>query len=382
MQNTTKPTHKLAGEMKRLAGFVLVGGGGFIVHSSMIVLLTHVLEFNPVLSWFPAFGVAVLFTWVSNRVLTFRGMAQHGVAGEAGRYLAVQSFGAGLNFLVYSRLILSGWPYVSQPFLALVCGSAGALLFNYLALRAFVFNKEAAAQNPSVDTQADSGLDEIYYEHAMGLPFAQRAAIKARENMYRHFLQTMQPKPDDKIVDFGVSMHETDVANALEKNYPHPENITCVGLGDGEAVHQAYPQVSYVQIEAGAKLPFADHEFDIAYSNAVLEHVGSRAAREQILAELSRIAKTVYICVPNRWFPIEHHTAIPLLHYFPRLFRAFTRGGKLEHWSSSETLQFISKADIARVFAVNGLKPKRAWTGLWLGPFSSNLACWTPRDEA
>ncbi|MCF6275749.1 MAG: class I SAM-dependent methyltransferase, partial [Robiginitomaculum sp.] len=166
----------------------------------------------------------------------------------------------------------------------------------------------------------------------------------------------------------------------LEKAYPHPQNICCGGIGDGEEVITAFPDVSYVPITPGEPLPFADKSFDVAYSNAVFEHMGSRTARLEILQELSRVAKHVYITIPNRWFPLEHHTAIPLLHFMPKLFRLFTRKGKYEYWSVPQNLQFLSLSDLEQVFTYAGLNGSGARTGLPLGPFSSNLAYWTKSE--
>jgi hypothetical protein len=63
----------------------------------------------------------------------------------------------------------------------------------------------------------------------------------------------------------------------------------------------------------GQALPFADSAFDILTSNAALERVGSLENQRSFLRELLRVGKKIFVTVPNRLFPVEHHTAIPLL---------------------------------------------------------------------
>jgi hypothetical protein len=83
----------------------------------------------------------------------------------------------------------------------------------------------------------------------------------------------------------------------------------------------AFPQVRYCRIEPNRALPFTDAAFTIATSNAVLEHLGSQQNQIFFVSELCRIATRVFISVPNKYFPIEHHTGIPLLHYYHRTFQ-------------------------------------------------------------
>ncbi|MGZ8400923.1 MAG: methyltransferase domain-containing protein [Methyloceanibacter sp.] len=47
--------------------------------------------------------------------------------------------------------------------------------------------------------------------------------------------------------------------------------MTCAGLGDGGNFLTAFPHLAYVQIAADNALPFADQEFDVVFSNAVLD---------------------------------------------------------------------------------------------------------------
>ena len=148
--------------------------------------------------------------------------------------------------------------------------------------------------------------------------------------------------------------------------------IRTVDLDDGTAFSDAFPLVRYVRIAANAALPFANDAFDIAFSNAVLEHVGSRENQRAFLAELARVARRVYITVPHRFFPVEHHTAIPLLHWTDTTFRwACAALGKRE-WTRAKNLILMSQAGL-RAVCPAAFRPQIGVTGLALGPFSSNL---------
>jgi hypothetical protein len=213
-------------------------------------------------------------------------------------------------------------------------------------------------------------VDGKYYAAVPPRSLGERLTIAARDRIYDDFIRHCRPGPQDAILDVGVSDVVNDAANLLERKYPRPDRITALGLGDGTDFCAAFPAVAYRRIAANQPLPFGDKSFAIATSNAVLEHVGSRANQERFVAELMRVARTVFITVPHRFFPVEHHTAIPLAHYFDRTFALACRAlGKAE-WADEANLILMSKR---RLRALAPAAAVVAHTGLRLGPLSSNL---------
>jgi SAM-dependent methyltransferase len=160
---------------------------------------------------------------------------------------------------------------------------------------------------------------------------AARASFRSRERKLRLFLELFSPGPETTVIDVGV----TDAPfgggssdNFFEALYPWPERITAVGRTELELFRAAFPSVHAVRSD-GRDLPFADGEFDLGFSNAVVEHVaGGPAGRRRFVRELCRVAGRVFVTTPNRWFPIDPHTLLPFVHWVPpgaareRLLRA------------------------------------------------------------
>lgn len=224
---------------------------------------------------------------------------------------------------------------------------------------------------------AGARVDERYYEVLAPRSLAERLAVAARERIYADFLRCCAPGPATTILDVGVSDVVNDAANVLERNDPHPERITAAGLGEAADFRAAFPKIAYVRIDANAPLPFADGQFDVAASNAVLEHVGSRANQRFFVSELARVAKTVFISVPNRFFPVEHHTALPLLHFWEPSFALVCRWSGKDAWARQENLILMSKRAL-EALAPAGREARAGYTGLRLGPFSSNAFLYLP----
>jgi ubiquinone/menaquinone biosynthesis C-methylase UbiE len=133
-----------------------------------------------------------------------------------------------------------------------------------------------------------------------------------------------------------------------------------------------FPEVRYQQVQPNAPLPFPDQSFAIAVSNAVLEHVGSYDNQRRFVAEMMRVARQVFITVPNRFFPVEHHTAIPLLHYLDITFGPACRlFGKAE-WANEQNLILMSPVRLRRSW-MQSESVRIGFTGIRIGPFSSNL---------
>jgi hypothetical protein len=214
--------------------------------------------------------------------------------------------------------------------------------------------------------------DEQYYEAVPPGSFAERLLIRARDRIYRDFMAMARPTPDSSILDFGVSTVVGAGANLLERLYPHPGQVTAVGLGEGGAFVRAYPLVRYVRVDPGTPLPFADGAFEIAAANAVLEHVGSRQAQRAALTELRRVARRIFVTVPNRFFPVEHHTGVPLLHYADATFRWACHLVGSSKWADPANLILMSPRRLARLGG-DMAGCRIGYTGFRLGPFSSNL---------
>ena len=103
----------------------------------------------------------------------------------------------------------------------------------------------------------------------------------------------------------------------FEARYPWPAQITAVGLTELGRFAAAFPEVRAVRAD-GRELPFADAEFDLGFSNAVVEHVaGGREGQRQFVSELCRVARRVFVTTPNRRFPLDPHTLLPFVHWLP-----------------------------------------------------------------
>ena len=215
--------------------------------------------------------------------------------------------------------------------------------------------------------------EEEYYRAVPRESMAERLLVAARDQIFRDFETRMRPSPADRILDIGVSDVVNAGANFLERCYPHPDKITACGLGEGTEFQIAFPAVGYVRIEPNVRLPFGDGSFDIATSNAVLEHVGSAQNQSFFVSELCRGAARVFISVPNRLFPIEHHTGLPMVHYANGLFQIACRLTGQSQWAREANLILMTRGRLRRIAAPTGRSVQIGYTGLRLGPFSSNL---------
>ena len=155
--------------------------------------------------------------------------------------------------------------------------------------------------------------------------------MRSRERKLRLFVELFQPGPETSVVDVGVTdapFGSGSSDNFFEALYPWPGQITAVGRTELDRFTAAFPLIRAVRSD-GRDLPFADAEFDLGFSNAVVEHVaGGREGQQRFVEELCRVATRVFVTTPNRYFPLDPHTLLPFAHWLPgsaardRLLRA------------------------------------------------------------
>lgn len=61
---------------------------------------------------------------------------------------------------------------------------------------------------------------------------------------------------------------------------------------------------------------YKDNEFDIAFSNSVIEHLYTKENQLKMAAEMMRVGKHHFVQTPNKYFPIEPHYLLPMFQFF------------------------------------------------------------------
>jgi ubiquinone/menaquinone biosynthesis C-methylase UbiE len=193
--------------------------------------------------------------------------------------------------------------------------------------------------------------------------------------MYQAFVD-LGVAADDTILDIGVTSDQSyDHSNYLEAWYPRKNRITAVGVDrDAAFLVDRYPGLRFVAGD-GRQLPFGEKAFDYVHASAVLEHVGSAAEQTRFIAEAWRVArKGVFLTTPNRWFPVEFHTVLPLVHWLPPpIFRTILRWLGRDFFASERNLNLLSGGALRQLCARAGLAGRSEIRSLALGGWASNL---------
>ncbi len=82
---------------------------------------------------------------------------------------------------------------------------------------------------------------------------------------------------------------------------------------------------------------YEDDQFDIVFSNSVIEHLFTFENQTLMANEVRRVGKNYIIQTPNRYFPIEPHWMVPLFQFIPFRLRVFlTNNFTLGHYPKTK----------------------------------------------
>jgi Methyltransferase domain len=136
----------------------------------------------------------------------------------------------------------------------------------------------------------------------------------------------------------------------MQSQDPWPAQITAVALEAMPTFERIFPEVRVV-VADGRSLPFEANSFDIGFSNAVIEHVGSRDEQRRFIEELVRTCCTVFVATPNGGFPLDPHTLLPFVHWLPRRIRhVLLRWSGNGVWASEAALNPLRAGTLRSLF--------------------------------
>lgn len=159
-----------------------------------------------------------------------------------------------------------------------------------------------------------------------------------RRRRMARFVAQFDPAEGTRILDVGGS----DFNWRLCESRPR---VTLLNLDRAASDETLPPRFTRVTA-SGTELPHRDDAFDIAFSNSVIEHLGSYESQWRFATQLRRVGRRLWVQTPARWFPFEPHLLTPFIHYLPgrlqsRLLRRFTIWGWLAKPSPEQVQRFV-----------------------------------------
>jgi methyltransferase family protein len=198
-------------------------------------------------------------------------------------------------------------------------------------------------------------------------------ALRVRRRIFSIFMRECSPGPDDRVGDFGATGHADHPAHMFfETMYPYRRNLTVIAReAEGAGWFPArFPGVTFLEADLRS-IPRPDGYFKAGLCNAVLEHAGTREQQAALVREVCRVCRCAMFTTPNRWFPVELHTLLPLLHWLPDTqYRATLRRLGQSYFADVGNLNLLDTVSL-RGLLPSDRRNRILKTGLPLAP--SNL---------
>lgn len=174
--------------------------------------------------------------------------------------------------------------------------------------------------------------------------FFRRILKKNREIFFHYFDNSVDINEKYSVLDVGTTDIVNDFENIFIQMYPYRKNITCLSNQKLEILKNKYTELN-IEVGDARSMKFKDESFDLVHSNATIEHVGDYQNQIKFIKECYRVSnKLVFIQTPNKYFPIDFHTKIPIIHFLPGKFHRFIlKLFGLKFYSDINNLNLVSK---------------------------------------
>ncbi len=177
-----------------------------------------------------------------------------------------------------------------------------------------------------------------------------------RKKRFLLFSRHLSPSRSDRLLDVGGT------PGFWLANPPVVGSIDSVNVEAMAWDPAAFPEYHIRSLQGdGCRLALPDGSYDIAFSNSVIEHVGSWENQVAFAREIRRVGKGLWVQTPARECPIEPHYLAPFIHWFPkslqrRLIRYFTPRGWIERLTRKQvdemvdSIRLLNRAEMKLLF--------------------------------
>jgi hypothetical protein len=116
-----------------------------------------------------------------------------------------------------------------------------------------------------------------------------------------------------KIIDIGCGIDGRSFEDFISPEW----KITGVDVHEKERINHSHKNFVYVKGDATDLRQFGDHEFDLAISIGMLEHITNESMFKSVVSNIRRVAKQYIVIVPYKYALIEPHYGFPFFPIIP-----------------------------------------------------------------
>jgi len=152
-------------------------------------------------------------------------------------------------------------------------------------------------------------------------------------------------------LDIGTTSDDKNASsNIVIKNIKNIDKFKCIS---DQIVNSDF---FYKSLNKSITEEFSENELyefssDLVVSNATIEHEGNTLNQKKMLKNVIKLTKKNFVLTtPNKFYPIELHTKIPLIHWFPKsIYRKILKFLGLSFYADEKNLNLLSVNELKKM---------------------------------
>lgn len=138
-----------------------------------------------------------------------------------------------------------------------------------------------------------------------------------------------------------------------------PRRVTVVNLFEADQTH---PSVTTIEGDAlCADELLRGHEFDLVFSNSLIEHLGGHGPRRRFAEVVTSLAPRYAVQTPYRYFPVEPHWMFPGFQFLPIRARSYLAPrwplGHTHGWKPHDAANEVMATELLSASEMHGYFP-------------------------
>ena len=185
----------------------------------------------------------------------------------------------------------------------------------------------------------------------LNLSFIDKIIEKKRLEIFNIITKKISDNSIQSILDIGTTEeNKLKSSNFFVKKFEHikiKKSITNQDINNGNFSNILKKSITqnFTQNE------IEEFKSDLVISSATIEHVGNRDSQIKMIENIISLSnKFFFITTPNRSFPIDFHTKIPLIHMLPKNYhRKILKILSLKEYALEENLNLLNIKEINKI---------------------------------